>query len=79
MRNMFRTAEGSLDKQYLRACATFKLLSQDKITADRAVELLRERHVRPSVVEVWVRHLERNPGGKFRWNGEDEAAAAPGM
>ena len=79
MRNMFRTAEGTLDRQYLRVCATFRLLKQEKITAERAVELLRERRVGPSAVEVWTRFLEKNPGGQFRWGREAGESPAPRM
>jgi hypothetical protein len=61
--NMFRqTYDGRLDRQYLRVCATFKLLKLCKIDETRAVELLAERriHNAHSVVRHWVNSLERN-------------------
>lgn len=61
--NMFRqTWDGRLDRQYLRVCATYKLLKLCKIDADRAIELLGERriHNAENVVSIWVRSLERN-------------------
>ncbi|MCZ7860982.1 hypothetical protein O9X98_06150 [Agrobacterium salinitolerans] len=61
--NMFRqTYDGRLDRQYLRVCATFKLLKLCKIDEARAVELLAERHIRNAhnVVRHWVNTLERN-------------------
>ncbi len=56
---MFRLADGRLDRQYLRICAAFKLLKQGKIDAGRAVELLAERGIGPSVVDHWVNHLAK--------------------
>ncbi|MCV9964818.1 hypothetical protein OIU34_23275 [Pararhizobium sp. BT-229] len=61
--NMFRqTWDGRLDRQYLRVCATFKLLKLCKIDAARAVELLAERriHNAENVVGNWVNTLQRN-------------------
>lgn len=60
---MFRqTRDGRLDRQYLRVCATFKLLKLCKIDRERAVELLAERriHNAESTVSLWVNTLERN-------------------
>lgn len=61
--NMFRqTYDGRLDRQYLRVCATFKLLKLCKIDEATAVELLAERRIRNAhnVVRHWVNSLERN-------------------
>ncbi|MBY3432752.1 hypothetical protein HFN89_01000 [Rhizobium laguerreae] len=62
MRNMFRLPEGQLDRQYLRVCATFKLLKLCKIDETRAVELLEERRIRGAdgLVSKWVETLRRN-------------------
>lgn len=59
--NLYRagTSDGSLDKQYLRTCAVYRLLKQKRIGFQRAIELLAERNP-PSMmktmrgtVELW--------------------------
>ena len=52
--NLFRcTRDDSLDKQYLRTCAVYKLLKQGRIGKDRAVELLTvPKPIR--IVELWL-------------------------
>lgn len=52
--NLFRcTTDGSLDKQYLRTCAVYKLLKQGRIDKTRAVELLTvSKPIR--IVELWL-------------------------
>lgn len=58
MSNIFRhTPDGSLDRQYLRICAVYRLLKRGQITSKaRAVELLAERKVKTAraTVEVWM-------------------------
>lgn len=55
--NLFRTKlDGSLDREYLRICAVYKLLKLRRIDKPRAIELLGQRRVtRPSaLVEIWL-------------------------
>lgn len=62
--NLFRcTPDKSLDREYLRICAVYRLLAGQKIGKARAIELLTERRVKNPValVELWIanpfRHL----------------------
>lgn len=61
-RNMFRLEDGTLDRGYLRVCATFKLLKLCRIDEGQAVELLTQRGIRAAstLVDNWVDHLSRN-------------------
>ena len=61
-RNLFRLEDGRLDKQYLRVCATYKLLKLCRIDAEQAVELLLQRGVRTARANVshWVAGFEKN-------------------
>ena len=57
--NIFRcTKDGSLDKQYLRTCAVYRLLKTGRIDKARAIELLRQRYISHAqgVVELWLAH-----------------------
>jgi len=65
--NMFRYPEwhhleGRLNRQYLRVCATFKLLRLCRIDSQRAVELLNERRIPGAdrLVSLWCEQLEKN-------------------
>lgn len=55
--NLFRTTpDRSLDKQYLRVCAVYRLMKRRRLEKARAVSLLRDRKV-PSaeaLVELWL-------------------------
>ena len=54
--NLFRaTPDGSLDKQYLRLCAVYRLMKAGKIAKGRAIQLLEQRHVTKArqTVECW--------------------------
>jgi hypothetical protein len=59
MGNMFRLSDGTLDRKYLRVCATYKLLKHGKIDDSRAIELLAKRGIGPSVVTHWKNHLAK--------------------
>jgi hypothetical protein len=59
MDKMYRLSDGSLDRKYLRICAAYKLLKHGKIDESRAIELLAERDVGPSVVTHWKNHLAK--------------------
>lgn len=56
--NLFRcgTKDGSLDKQYLRICAVYRLLSRGRIGKARAIDLLAARKVeKPKrLLEMWL-------------------------
>jgi len=55
--NLFRcTPDRSLDKQYLRICAVYRLMSRDRLGKARAIELLEERNVKSAsrLVEIWL-------------------------
>lgn len=57
--NIFRcTKDGSLDKQYLRTCAVYRLLKAGRIGKERAIELMRQRHISNAqgTVELWLAH-----------------------
>lgn len=58
--NMFRLPDGKLDRQYLRVCATFKLLRQKKIDGKRAAALLLDVGIGPNVVEHWKTALKKD-------------------
>lgn len=75
--NMFRLTNGQLDKKHLRVCATFKLLKQERITADRAIELLAERNVNASVVSHWKNHLAKQ--AQYREIHDEEVSMTSGM
>lgn len=54
--NLFRHAkDGSLDRQYLRICAVYKLMKSERISKDRAIQLLEQRNVSKALqtVEIW--------------------------
>lgn len=54
--NLFRHAkDGSLDRQYLRICAVYRLMKSGRITKDTAVALLEQRKVSKArqTVELW--------------------------
>ena len=56
--NAFRTTEsGTLDRQYLRVCACYKLLKQNKITIARAEELMKAKGVKDpkALIELWIK------------------------
>lgn len=56
--NAFRhTPDQSLDREYLRICAVYRLLvRQRRIGKERAIELLNQRKVKlaRAVVELWL-------------------------
>ena len=57
MSNAFRmTPDKSLDRTYLRVCAVYRFFIRGCIDKARAIELLDQRHVRPSqaLVELWM-------------------------
>lgn len=61
--NLFRcTLDGSLDRQYLRVCAVYRLLKKQIIDKVRAVELLEQRKVPKAlaVVELWLANPKRS-------------------
>ena len=58
--NAFRQSpDHPLDRAYIRTCACYKLMKAGKITADRAVELMTQRHVgnARNTVEIWKRDV----------------------
>lgn len=56
--NIFRcTPDRSLDKQYLRTCAVYKLLKKGRIDKSRAIELLTINDYygsRKRLIELWL-------------------------
>lgn len=81
--NLFRYPEshyraGQLDKQYLRVCATYKLLKDGKIDEPRAIELLEARQIRHAdrTVSQWIAQRERE-GRRNSPQSADGARAIP--
>ncbi len=61
--NLFRcTPDGSLDKQYLRICAVYRLLKKQRIGKARATQLMKARGVKcaPATVEMWMANPLKN-------------------
>lgn len=76
--NCFRHAkDGSLDLQYLRICAVYRLMSKGTIAKDQAVHLLEQRNVSKArqTVELWTfkqrtyDDLHNRPVGTLRHTG----------
>lgn len=68
--NLFRqTPDGSLDRQYLRISAVYRLMDRRGLTKERAIELLTERQVSKAraLVELWL-------SGPFRRRATQPAA-----
>lgn len=59
-RNMFRTVEGKLDRQYMRICACYKLLKLGKMTRADAIKRINERadyrrDLGETMTSIWFR------------------------
>ena len=54
--NLFRcTPDKSLDREYLRTCAVYKLLKTGRVNKQRAIDLLIcHPKIRKGVVEMWL-------------------------
>jgi len=57
--NIFSKLDGSVDREFLRVCAVYRLFARNHISKDMAVELLRQvlrAGSKPEVlVSMWVR------------------------
>lgn len=61
--NLFRcTPDRSLDREYLRICAVYKLLKVQRIGRQRAIDLLAEKKVEKPcrLVELWAANPLKN-------------------
>lgn len=55
--NIFRCPlDKSLDKDYLRVCAVYKLLKIKRINKERAIELLPKNSEPKALVEMWLEY-----------------------